>query len=74
MGRLPTIGVSDEVTFALRSDMIAQRIAPDFKPLRRDLRLSRADTERIMRDLVYRILGSAGTRTRRGGPSSRRPR
>ena len=29
MGRLPTIGVSDEVTFARRSDMIAERMAPD---------------------------------------------
>jgi hypothetical protein len=29
MGRLPTIGVSDEVTFALRSDMIADRMAPN---------------------------------------------
>jgi hypothetical protein len=44
-----------------------------WKLLRRDLQLSRADTERIMRELVYGILGSAGTKTRRGGRSSRRP-
>ena len=40
-----------------------------WKLLRRDLRLSRADTERIMRDLVYGVLGSAG----RGSGRRRRP-
>ena len=28
MGRLPTIGASDEVTFAFRGDLIAERMAP----------------------------------------------
>ena len=43
-----------------------------WKLLRRDLKLSRADTERIMLDLVYGILGSGGARTRRRRPTSRR--
>jgi AcrR family transcriptional regulator len=36
-----------------------------WKLLRRDLRLSRADTERIMLDLIYGVLGSAGRGTGR---------
>ena len=36
-----------------------------WKLLRRDLLLSRADTERIMLELVYGVLGSAGRRTGR---------
>ena len=28
MGRLPTIGASDEGTFAFRGDLIAERVAP----------------------------------------------
>ena len=36
-----------------------------WKLLRRDLRLTRAETERIMLDLVNGILGSAGTGTSR---------
>lgn len=43
-----------------------------WKLLRRDLKLSRADTERIMLDLVYGILGGGGAGTRRRRPSSRR--
>ena len=46
-----------------------------WKLLRRDLQLSRADTERIMLELVYGILGSgAGTGTGRRRPSSGRTR
>ena len=62
---------------ARRQAIHALHVATDvytWKLLRRDLQLSRAGTERIMRELVYGILGSAGTRTRRGGRSSRRPR
>jgi len=43
-----------------------------WKLLRRDLRLSRADTERIMLDLVYGILGSGSAGTNRRRPTSRR--
>jgi hypothetical protein len=62
---------------ARRQAICALHVATDvytWKLLRRDLQLSRADTERIMRELVYGILGRAGTRTRRGGRSSRKPR
>jgi hypothetical protein len=61
---------------ARRQAIYALHVATDvyaWKLLRRDLQLSRADTERIMRELVYGILGSAGTKTRRGGRCSRRP-
>ena len=43
-----------------------------WKLLRRDLRLSRADTERIMLDLAYGILGSGSAGTNRRRPTSRR--
>ena len=42
-----------------------------WKLLRRDLQLSRADTERIMRELVDGILDQAGTGTGRRRRSSR---
>jgi AcrR family transcriptional regulator len=45
-----------------------------WKLLRRDLQLSRADTERIMLELVSGILGRAGTGTGRRRRSSRRAR
>jgi AcrR family transcriptional regulator len=43
-----------------------------WKLLRRDLKLSRADTERIMLELVYGILGSGSAGTNRRRPPSRR--
>ena len=43
-----------------------------WKLLRRDLKLSRADTERIMLELVYGILGSGSAGTDRRRPTSRR--
>ena len=43
-----------------------------WKLLRRDLKLSRADTERIMLDLVYGILGSGSAGSHRRRPTSRR--
>ena len=45
-----------------------------WKLLRRDLQLSRADTERIMLELVYGILGNAGRGTGRRRLSSGRTR
>ncbi len=62
---------------ARRQAIYALHVATDvyaWKLLRRDLQLSRADTERIMRDLVCGVLDSAGTKTRLRGRSSRRPR
>ena len=55
---------------ARRQALHALHVATDagtWKLLRRDLQLSRAGTERIMRELVYGIFGGAGARTRRGG-------
>jgi AcrR family transcriptional regulator len=62
---------------ARRHAIHALHVATDvytWKLLRRDLRLSRADTERIMLELVYGILGSAGTGTGRHRLSAERSR
>ena len=66
--RLPTAPA------ARRHAIHALHVATDvytWKLLRRDLQLSRAETQRIMLELVYGILDRAGTGTGRRRRSSR---